>query len=44
MQGNQGNEVDDVIRDIKRIPGFHAYAILNNDGTRLFGGEGLAQQ
>lgn len=27
-----GNEVDDVIRDLKRIPGFSAYAILNNDG------------
>lgn len=27
-----GGEVDDVIRDLKRIPGFAAYAILNNDG------------
>jgi len=27
-----GGEVDDVIRDLKRIPGFSAYVILNNDG------------
>lgn len=31
-QGTQGNEVDDVIREMKKIPGFYAYAILNNDG------------
>ncbi len=27
-----GNEVDDVIRELRKIPGFSAYAILNNDG------------
>mmetsp|Transcript_8854 Transcript_8854/g.9368 ORF Transcript_8854/g.9368 Transcript_8854/m.9368 type:complete len:123 (+) Transcript_8854:49-417(+) len=27
-----GNEVDDAIRELKSIPGFSAYAILNNDG------------
>ena len=31
-QSGTGNEVDDVIRDLKKIPGFNAYAILNNDG------------
>lgn len=32
LQSGSGNEVDDVIRDLKKIPGFNAYAILNNDG------------
>eukprot|EP01035_Chromulina_nebulosa_P026027 gene26027-34021_t len=27
-----GNEVDDTIRDLKKISGFSAYLILNNDG------------
>eukprot|EP01038_Epipyxis_sp_PR26KG_P009073 gene9073-12237_t len=27
-----GNEVDDTIRELKKIPGFSAYLILNNDG------------
>lgn len=27
-----GNEVDDIIRDLKKIDGFYAYVILNNDG------------
>mmetsp|Transcript_16088 Transcript_16088/g.16220 ORF Transcript_16088/g.16220 Transcript_16088/m.16220 type:complete len:126 (+) Transcript_16088:140-517(+) len=31
-QVTTGNEVDDVIRDLKKIPGFAAYCILNNDG------------
>lgn len=31
-QSGGGNEVDDVIRDLKKVPGFSAYAILNNDG------------
>ena len=26
------SEVDDVIRDLKKIPGFNAFLILNNDG------------
>lgn len=29
-----GNEVDDTIRDLKKISGFSAYLILNNDGSR----------
>jgi hypothetical protein len=33
MQAPSGNEVDDVIRDLKKISGFTAYVILNNDGT-----------
>jgi hypothetical protein len=32
MQAPSGNEVDDVIRDLKKISGFTAYVILNNDG------------
>jgi dynein light chain roadblock-type len=27
-----GNEVDDIIRDLKKIDGFYSYVILNNDG------------
>ena len=33
-QPTGGAEVDDVIRDLKKIPGFSAYAILNNDGNK----------
>mmetsp|Transcript_57265 Transcript_57265/g.100578 ORF Transcript_57265/g.100578 Transcript_57265/m.100578 type:complete len:130 (-) Transcript_57265:107-496(-) len=32
MAAPSGNEVDDVIRDLKKISGFTAYVILNNDG------------
>lgn len=32
MATQTGNEVDDAIRDLKKIPGFSSYAILNNDG------------
>lgn len=35
MQAPSGNEVDDVIRDLKKISGFSAYVILNNDGTTI---------
>ena len=28
-----GNEVEDTIRDLKKIPGFSSYCILNNDGN-----------
>jgi hypothetical protein len=31
-QAATGNEVDDVIRELKKITGFTAYLILNNDG------------
>lgn len=27
-----GNEVDDIIRDLKKVDGFYSYVILNNDG------------
>ena len=35
MAATGGNEVDDAIRELKSIPGFSAYAILNNDGRSL---------
>lgn len=31
-QSNAGNEVDDVVRDLKKLPGFSGYCIMNNDG------------
>jgi hypothetical protein len=34
IQAATGNEVDDVIRDLKKITGFTAYLILNNDGKK----------
>lgn len=30
-----GNEVDDIIRELKKIDGFYAYLVLNNDGMKL---------
>jgi hypothetical protein len=32
MATTQGNEVEDAIRELKSIPGFASYAVLNNDG------------
>ena len=32
MQAAAGNEVEDVIRDLKKIEGFMSFLILNNDG------------
>mmetsp|Transcript_4172 Transcript_4172/g.5746 ORF Transcript_4172/g.5746 Transcript_4172/m.5746 type:complete len:126 (+) Transcript_4172:49-426(+) len=32
MAAATGNEVDDTIRDLKKVSGFSAYLILNNDG------------
>lgn len=32
MAAATGNEVDDVIRELRKISGFGAYVILNNDG------------
>lgn len=29
-----GNEVDDIIRELKKIDGFYAYLVLNNDGMK----------
>lgn len=29
---SSGNEVDDTIRELKKITGFTSYLILNNDG------------
>ncbi|KAJ1463316.1 hypothetical protein M885DRAFT_504972 [Pelagophyceae sp. CCMP2097] len=32
MSGNQPNEVDEVIKELKKNTGFNAYVIMNNDG------------
>ena len=32
MAAPVGHEVEDTIRDLKKIPGFSSYLILNNDG------------
>ena len=37
LQGNQANEVDEVIKDLKKNKGCHGYVIMNNDGRRAQG-------
>ncbi|KAJ8601327.1 hypothetical protein CTAYLR_007235 [Chrysophaeum taylorii] len=32
MSGNQANEVDEVIKELKKNKGFHGFVIMNNDG------------
>lgn len=32
MAHNQVNEVDELLRDLKKVPGFKAYLVLNSDG------------
>ena len=32
MASNQANEVEEMIKDLKKNPGFKNYIILNNDG------------
>ena len=32
MASNQQNEVEEMVKDLKRNPGFKSYIILNNDG------------
>lgn len=36
MAAASGNEVDDVIRELRKISGFGAYVILNNDGKLFY--------
>jgi predicted regulator of Ras-like GTPase activity (Roadblock/LC7/MglB family) len=32
MAHNQVNQVDEILKDLQKTPGFKAYIILNNDG------------
>ena len=32
MAHNQVNEIDELLKDLKKTPGFKAYLILNSDG------------
>ena len=32
VKSQQTNEVDEIMKDLKRYPGFKAYIIMNNDG------------
>uniref|UniRef100_A0A7S1U883 Roadblock/LAMTOR2 domain-containing protein n=1 Tax=Phaeomonas parva TaxID=124430 RepID=A0A7S1U883_9STRA len=32
MASQQVNEAEEVIKELKMVPGFHSYMILNNDG------------
>ena len=37
MAHNQVNEIDELLKDLKKTPGFKAYLILNSDGMSFDG-------